>query len=137
MNDILSRPITQQMLVLLVLSAVVSCIAWTVTHEEILSEMHLYCTKRAKSDKRLLLRKLFYLLSCEYCFSHYVVAAFLFITRFKLLFLDWRGYLVALFALVWLSNFYMGLYSRLRLDIKHERVAIKAVEKKVEEKKVA
>jgi hypothetical protein len=31
----------------------------------------------------------------------------------------------------------MGLYSRLRLDIKHERVAIKAVEKKVEEKKVA
>jgi hypothetical protein len=44
------------------------------------------------------------------------------ITRFKLLYPDWRGYLVALFALVWIANQYMSLYNRLRLDIKTERL---------------
>jgi hypothetical protein len=51
-----------------------------------------------------------------------VTAAFLLITRFKLLFDDWRGYLVALFALVWIANQYMSIYNRLRLDIKTEKL---------------
>jgi hypothetical protein len=77
-------------------------------------------------------RKFFYLFTCEYCFSHYVSAIFLVITRFKLLFPDWRGYLIALFALVWVCNFYMGLYNRLRLNIKHEHVSINAKQRQVE-----
>ena len=44
------------------------------------------------------------------------------ITRFKLLFADWRGYLLAFFALVWIANQYLSVYSRLRLDIKTERL---------------
>jgi hypothetical protein len=44
------------------------------------------------------------------------------ITRFKLLFADWRGYLLAFFALVWIANQYMSFYNRLRLDIKSERL---------------
>jgi len=36
--------------------------------------------------------------TCEYCFSHYVTAVFLCITRYKLLFDDWRGYLIAGFS---------------------------------------
>jgi hypothetical protein len=55
---------------------------------------------------------------------------FLIITGYKLLFNDWRGYLMALFALVWVANQYMSIYARLRLDIQHERVAIKTEEKK-------
>ena len=50
------------------------------------------------------------------------MALFLVITRFKLLFADWRGYLIALFALVWIANQYMSIYDRLRLDIKSERI---------------
>jgi hypothetical protein len=46
------------------------------------------------------------------------------------LFNDWRGYLLALFALVWVANQYMSIYARLRLDIQHERIAIKTEEKK-------
>jgi hypothetical protein len=130
-------PISLQVIWMFVLALPVASVAWTVTHEEVFREPREYCQRQSVDNKSVYCRKFFYLFTCEYCFSHYVVAAFLFITRFKLLFLDWRGYLVALFALVWLSNFYMGLYSRLRLDIKHERVAIKAVEKKVEEKKIA
>ena len=67
-------------------------------------------------------RKFFYLFTCEYCFSHYVTAFFLYVTRFRLLYDDWRGYLVAGFALVWIANQYMSLYGRLRIDIKSERL---------------
>ena len=61
----------------------------------------------------------------------YFAALFLIITRFKLLYTDWRGYLVALFALVWVANQYMSIYNRLRLDIKHEQVEIQAKQEDV------
>ena len=48
-----------------------------------------------------------------------------------------RGYVVSLFALVWVSNQYMSIYSRLRLDIKHENLEIKAQEGDVERRKTA
>lgn len=73
----------------------------------------------------------------RYCFSHYVAAGVLFFSRYRLLFSDWRGYFVAFFALVWVANQYMRIYNRLRLDIKHEQVEIKAVEQKVDDQKAA
>jgi hypothetical protein len=73
-------------------------------------------------------RKFFYLFTCEYCFSHYVTAAFLYITRYKLLFDDWRGYLVAGFSLVAVANLYMSLFGRLRGEIKQEKVEIARAE---------
>ncbi len=47
---------------------------------------------------------------------------FLVITGYKLLYANWRGYLVGGFALVWVANQYMSVYNRLRLDIKSERL---------------
>ena len=99
-----------------------ACIAWTVTHEEVFREPREYCQRRSRDCRRWYERKFFYLFTCEYCFSHYIAALFLIITRFKLLFADWRGYLIALFALVWIANQYMSIYDRLRLDIKTERI---------------
>jgi hypothetical protein len=61
-----------------------------------------------------------------------VTAVFLIITRFKLLYPDWRGYLIAGFALVWVANVYMSLFARIRLEVKRERVQIKKEEKGVE-----
>lgn len=63
-----------------------------------------------------------------------MAAFFLMITRYKLLYQDWRGYLIGGFALVWIANQYMSLYGRLRLDIRRERVEIREVEQKVAEK---
>ena len=111
-----------QLLELFVLAIPIACISWTVTHEEVFREPRDYCRRRSQSCRRWYERKFFYLFTCEYCFSHYVAAAFLLITRFKLLFDDWRGYLVALFALVWIANQYMSIYNRLRLDIKTEQL---------------
>ncbi|MEO8259465.1 MAG: hypothetical protein ABI868_19110 [Acidobacteriota bacterium] len=113
---------------LFVLAIPIASIAWTVTHEEVFREPREWCANRSRSCQRLLERKLFYLFTCEYCFSHYVAVLFLWIADFKLLFDDWRGYLVAGFSLVWVANVYMSLFARLRLDIKGERVEISVAE---------
>lgn len=122
---------------LLVLAIPVACIAWTVTHEEVFREPRQYCQRERTEARSALRRKFFYLFTCEYCFSHYVAAGMLLVSRYKLLYEDWRGYLVAFFALVWVANQYMSIYNRLRLDIRHEQVEIKADEKKVDRIKAA
>ena len=118
----------EQVVFLFILGLPVACVAWTVTHEEVFREPREWCAKNSKQCDKLMLRKFFYLFTCEYCFSHYVAVLFLFITRYKLLFADWRGYLISFFALVWVANVYMNLYARIRLDLKRERVEIAAEE---------
>ncbi len=121
-------PLGLQIAWLFILAVPIACIAWTVTHEEVFREPRDYCARKSQSCRRLFERKFFYLFTCEYCFSHYVTVFFLIITRYKLLYGDWRGYLIGGFALVWIANQYMSIYSRLRLDIKRESVEIKQVE---------
>lgn len=120
--------LSTQIVWLFILAIPIACIAWTVTHEEVFREPREYCIEKSKSCRRLIQRKFFYLFTCEYCFSHYVALLFLVLTRYKLLYVDWRGYLIAEFALVWVANQYMSIYNRLRLDIKSERVEIEAKE---------
>lgn len=123
--------IGEQLAFLFILALPIASLAWTVTHEEIFREPREWCKNRSENCNRLLKRKFFYLFTCEYCFSHYVVILFLAITRFKLLYMDWRGYLVSWLALVWIANIYMNLYSHVRLDIKRERVQIAVHEKTI------
>ncbi|MEI9973944.1 MAG: hypothetical protein WDO73_18965 [Ignavibacteriota bacterium] len=106
--------LSRQLVFLMVLAIPIASIAWTVTHEEILREAREWCASRSKICRGVVQRKFFYLFTCEFCFSHYVTAAFLYITRFRLLFDDWRGYLVAGFSLVAVANLYMSLFGRLR-----------------------
>ena len=117
-----------QVLTLFILALPIASIAWTITHEEVVREFREYCVKESKTCRRISERKFFYLFTCEYCFSHYVAALFLLITGYKLLFPDWRGYLIAGFSLVWVANVYMGLFGRIRLDLRKERVELQAKE---------
>jgi len=121
-----------QLVWLFVLSLPVACIAWTVTHEEVFKEVHVYCLERSKTGKTLFLRKFFYLFTCEYCFSHYVTVLLLIITKYTLLYTDWRGYLIAGFSMVWIANLYMSLFVLLRMDIKKERAEATIKEEQVE-----
>ena len=123
-----------QMLWLFVLAAPVACIAWTVTHEEAFKEVHDWCVKKSRTSRTLLVRKFFYLFTCEYCFSHYVALAVVLLTGYRLLAPDWRGALLGWLTLVWVANVYMSLFGRLRLDIKRENVEIKVEEKEAEMK---
>ncbi len=103
---------------LFLLAIPIACIAWTVTHEEVFREPREYCLNRCHKSKSIAERKFFYLFTCEYCFSHYVTIIILVITHYKLLFGDWRGYLLAGFALVFISNVYMSLFALIRTDLK-------------------
>jgi hypothetical protein len=115
---------------LFILALPIACIAWTVTHEEVFREPRDYCINESVHGKTLLRRKFFYLFTCEYCFRHYVTIIFLFLTEYKLLINDWRGYIIAGFALVWIANIYMSLFGYIRQDIKKEKTEIKILEKK-------
>jgi hypothetical protein len=121
-----------QIIWLLVLAIPVACLSWTCTHEEVFREPREYCHTQARISRSLFRRKFFYLFTCEYCFSHYVAIFFLLITRFKLLYADWRGYLIAFFTLVWVANQYISIYNHLRLDIKQEKIEIAAKEQQGE-----
>ena len=113
---------------LFLLAIPIACIAWTVTHEEVFREPREFCIRQSVEGKWLVKRKFFYLFTCEYCFSHYVTIAILFITRFHLLYNDWRGYLIAGFSLVWIANLYMSIFGRIRIDLKKEKLEVKEKE---------
>lgn len=124
-----------QVAVLFVLAIPIACVTWTVTHEEVFREPRDFCVDKSKSCRRWYQRKFFYLFTCEYCFSHHVTLVFLIITRYQLIYDDWRGYLIGGFALVWVANQYMSLYNRLRLDIKSEKLEASIKEEMAEKVK--
>jgi hypothetical protein len=118
--------LTRQLAFLVVLAIPIASIAWTVTHEEVFREPHEWCVAKSRTCKHLLSRKVFYLFTCEYCFSHWVTAFVLVVTRYRLLFDGWRGYLIAGFSLVWRANVYMTFFGRMRLEIREQRLEIAA-----------
>jgi hypothetical protein len=114
--------VTQQLIWLIVLALAVASVSWTVTHEELFREPRELCAARAQRSRTLLQRKFFYVFTCEYCFSHYVSLFFIAITNYRLLLDDWRGLIVAFFALTAVANVFLSLYARLRVDLKVERL---------------
>lgn len=117
-----------QIAALFILSIPVACIAWTITQEEIFSELKNYCIQCSRESKNIIKRKFFYLFTCEYCFSHYVTMVILIITKYHLLYNDWRGYLVGGFSIVWVANFYMSIYNRIRVTLKKEKLEANRIE---------
>lgn len=127
--------LSEQIIYLLIIALAIACIAWTVTHEQIFYEPRKFCYKKSKTCKSIWQRKFFYLFTCEYCFSHYVTLFFIIILNFRILYDDWRGYLVAFFALVWVANVYMSLFFWLRQELKSEKLSAEMLEDEVEEMK--
>jgi hypothetical protein len=113
---------------LFLLAIPVACISWTVMHEEVFREPRDFCIRYSQQSRSLLKRKFFYLFTCEYCFSHYVTIIMLMLTKFHLLFNDWKGYLISGFSLVWIANIYMSLFLLIRTDIKKEKLETKEKE---------
>ena len=126
-------PIAEQIYWLVILSIVVACISWTITQEDIFRGWREGLERRSKTAHSPIARKFYYVFTCEYCFSHWVSLAFVAGTQFQLLLPDWRGYIIAFFAVVLIANVYLNLYARLRVDITREKAEIKAIEKNVED----
>ena len=127
-------PISEQIFWLIILSIVVASVAWTVTQEEIFREPREYCEEKSENAAKMWERKFFYAFTCEYCFSHWVTLFFLLLTGFQLLLDDFRGYILAFFAIPWLANQFMSIYRRLRVGIKYENLQAKVVEEELEDK---
>jgi hypothetical protein len=124
-------PIGEQIFWLVILAIPIACITRTIVYEEVFREPRDWCKHKSQVCASLLKRKFFYIFICEYCFSHWVTLFFLWLTRFKLLLPDWRGYVIALFALVFMANAYLNLYSRLRVEITSEKKEIERKEKEI------
>lgn len=116
----------------MILAVVVASIAWTFTQEEIFKEWRDFCADNCRPERNIFVRKFFYVWTCEYCFSHWVTILALLLTGFKLLIDDWRGYVLAFFAIPWLANQLMSLYRLIRVDIKHENALAEKVADEVE-----
>jgi hypothetical protein len=125
----MSPTLGEQLVWLGVLALPVACVSWTVTHEDVFREPRNYCSRRSRECRRLASRKFFYIFTCEYCFSHYVALAFLLATGYRLLIDDWRGSVIAYFALVAVANVYMSAYNRLRVDIRAEKAEVETLER--------
>ncbi len=125
-----------QVIYLLLIALPVACVSWTVTHEDIFRELREYVSRRSQQDSRLLVRKFFYIFTCEYCFSHYVAIFFLLITHFHLIFQDWRGTLIAFFSLPYVANMYMGLFAQTKLEAKKDHVSAKVIQEELEIKQI-
>lgn len=122
----------QQIVGLFILAIPIACVARTVVFEEVFREPREWCAHKSKTCGTLLKRKFFYLFTCEYCFSHWVTLFFMLITGYHLMYTGVRGYLIGFFALVMIANFYLNLYSRIRLEITSEKKSIEAKEKQIE-----
>ena len=128
--------IYMQIIWLFVLAIPIACISWTVAFEEIFREPREYFIKQSKQGKSLLMRKLNFLMTCEYCFSHYITILFLLLTDYKLLMNDWRGYIISGFAIVWIANMYMALFSLIRFGIKKQKLEADVKEQEVKQGKI-
>jgi hypothetical protein len=126
-------PIGPQIYWLLILSLVVASIAWTVTQEEIFREWREICADKSQNCDGLAKRKFFYVFTCEYCFSHWTTILILILTGFRLLIDDWRGYILAFFAIPWIANQMMSIYRRLRVGIKHENALAEVVKETLQD----
>lgn len=124
-----NTPLSTQVIWLFILAIPVACVAWTVTHEEIFADMRTFLKTFSDKCSNWSMKKICYLFTCEYCFSFYVTALMLIITKYQLLFADWRGYLISELSLVWIANAYMSLYFFIKIDTKK-----KGTEAKIEEK---
>lgn len=103
---------------LLILAAVVACISWTVTKEEVFKEPRAFCAQRSRECAQIALRKFFYLFTCEYCFSHYVALGVVWASGFRLLGGSVFAFFATWFALVWVANWMMTAFAILRQMLK-------------------
>ena len=112
----------EQIVGLFIHAVPVACVTWTLAREEVLAELRQFCVNRScRAPDLLHQRKFFYVFTCEYCLSHWITILLLLLTGYRLWYADWRGVLMAFFAVPWVANAYMSLYQRLRVEIRKER----------------
>lgn len=107
-----------QLLAVVALALPVACVSWTFTKEEIFKELREWLCKKLKNRAGWICEKITYLITCHYCFSHWITALILIAYPVKLAAENWFGYITAGFAIVWVANFYLTMFNILRVFLK-------------------
>lgn len=77
----------------------------------------------------LLLGKLTYLFTCEFCSSFWVsLLVAVGIADYQIRYEGWRGYALAVFVVMGVANVYMSLFSLIRLDLRKTRGVAENIE---------
>lgn len=118
----------EQLFFVVLLAIPVACVSWTVSNEEVFRDLREWLDSVSNRSRSLALKKLCYLPTCHYCFSHWVTLLFLVLTGFQFLFDDWRGYILGGFAVVMVANVYLTLYTMLRVYLRYMRARAEEAE---------
>lgn len=127
------------------LAAPVAIIVRACTTEEICREPREYCQARHSYYRQrfcnagesgfgrratcFAMQKLFYMPTCEYCFSFWVSLAVVLIAGYRIHFDDWRGLALATFVVMGMANVYLSAFSQLRVDARKDRAMAEQLEK--------
>lgn len=116
---------------LFVYAVVVAVLVRALTDEEIFKEPRAWLTAYYQEDRHpFLLRKLAYVPTCEFCCSFWVALVVVWLLGFRLALDDWRGFFVAVFAVMGLANLYLGLFSLLRVGLRRDRAVADQLQKR-------
>lgn len=107
---------------ILLLAIPVACISWTIAKEELFDWLRHICGELKKKEyvgwQKWLCEKIAYWPTCYFCLSHFIAFGFLIFYPVKILSDDWRGYVIAFFAIVLVANFYLTLFNILRASLR-------------------
>jgi len=117
------------------IAAAVAVIAWTQAKEEITRELRQWLQFQTETGRNILVRKLAYMFTCEFCFSFWVSLLALVVFRHRVAYDDWRGVVLAQFVTWAIANVYMTGYSMFRTDIRKDQIEIKKEESKVDRRR--
>lgn len=102
------------------LAAFVACASWAVTEAELFRELreglkNWACSRHPNSTA---CKKVAYLVTCYYCFSHYVTVIALLLNPMKVVGHDWRGYVLSWLCIVSVAAVYLTIYNLLRVALR-------------------
>jgi hypothetical protein len=124
------RAMAEQLGWLFILALPIACATWTFTHEEIFRDVKEWLQTRSEASDSWVGRKFFFMWTCDYCLSHYVAAAGIAVTEFRVMLSDWRGSVLAWLAVTAVANVYLAAFAHLRVELSKERTELRRAETK-------
>lgn len=126
------------------LAVPVAIIVRAFTTEEVFRQPREFCARRhryysdlaaskperfAERMRCLLLSKLCYAPTCDFCFSFWISLMVVWIAEYSMHYADWRGFALATFVVMGVANIYLSAFSHVRVDLRKDRAVAETIEK--------
>jgi hypothetical protein len=113
-------------------AGVIAVLVRTFTKEELFREPRKWLLSYAEERAHpLVLRKTAFMFTCEYCLSFWVSLILVVgVFDYRLVFADWRGYLISVLATMGIANVYMSVFNWLRIDLHKEKTVVEHLDRR-------